>query len=778
MAKGKRRQGASHATFEAKEKSAGSNQDSFQESKKANLAMEDAKVHEGNEAYRAFMDRLTQSNVDEYIDLPTIAVMGDTSSGKSSLLSMLSQIELPANDKLTTRCPIMLAMHKSTQVSARVRINWKDPPHSGPNSHFEERRVAQDNWGDLTDHIEKAQDHIVSTQKKEVARDIVSVDISGPHCENLTLIDLPGIVRSRGKGECETLSQDIQSLLSDYLNNSRCVILAVLPSNVDFHNSEIMAEALKVDPETSRTIPVLTKPDLIDEGAEESVKELLLGMKTNDFKMGFHMVKGRGQKALDSNTTIEQGIDQEARFFQSTEPWRNVEDKSLFGTKNLRIKLGELQMNLIRSSFDDIVAEIKAQRDNAISRKTQLGSIPEVLMEKITLFRRVKDDYYTIIGPLVMGGRVRTKNVNLKVRPSAEFHRESKEFMSKLNESRLANISGLAIGVDAIGFDNDINGKYAEWSGKIQHITKDHVFLDATFSHPIDPIHIPDDKKIVIKNHAVYLRQDNGKVVQLDPFPRNMVRRDPNWIQDLIDGNRPYKLPIFLNTEIFEQVISDMIIEDWSEPSHELLKNTLVLMTTAYERYIQSIAELSSLPRFRQFLIAKSSEVIEELSTKARSKIDDLIERERTPYTQNHYLFENISKLRNKRLMDEILLMVGDSKGGDGRVNHKSVKTVIENAFERNQARSLDDHMAEEMQHALDAYGKVALKRFIDTIPMICIEVMQNFAECINETLSGVTDSEIEHLVVAPPDRAKAMMACNQKIETLDKGIAAIKQLH
>lgn len=46
---------------------------------------------------------------------------------------------------------------------------------------------------------------------------------------------------------------------------SRCVILAVHPSNVDFHNSQILAEAKKVDPKTRRTIPVLTKPDLIDE---------------------------------------------------------------------------------------------------------------------------------------------------------------------------------------------------------------------------------------------------------------------------------------------------------------------------------------------------------------------------------------------------------------------------------------------------------------------------------------------------------------------------------
>lgn len=55
---------------------------------------------EGNERYRPFMDKLAQSGVDEYVDLPMVAVMGDTSSGKSSLLSMISTIELPSYDSM------------------------------------------------------------------------------------------------------------------------------------------------------------------------------------------------------------------------------------------------------------------------------------------------------------------------------------------------------------------------------------------------------------------------------------------------------------------------------------------------------------------------------------------------------------------------------------------------------------------------------------------------------------------------------------------------------
>lgn len=130
-------------------------------------------AHEGNEAYRAFMDHLTKSNVDELVDLPTIAAMGDTSSDKSSLLSMISQLKLPSNDKLTTRCPIMLQMHKKDMMSGWVKVVWKGKLNSSK-ANFDQETVDESNWNDLTGFIAKAEDHIiVEIQKKEVAHDIL-----------------------------------------------------------------------------------------------------------------------------------------------------------------------------------------------------------------------------------------------------------------------------------------------------------------------------------------------------------------------------------------------------------------------------------------------------------------------------------------------------------------------------------------------------------------------------------------------------------------------------
>jgi hypothetical protein len=127
--------------------------------------------------------------------------------------------------------------------------------------------------------IAEAQRHIIDITGKEVASDVVEVEIAGLQCEDLAVVDLPGIVRTTGKGESATLGEDTKELIDTYLKDSRCVILAVVPANVDFHNSQIMNEAGKVDPNSERTIPVITKLDLIDKGAKKDIVELLLGKK-------------------------------------------------------------------------------------------------------------------------------------------------------------------------------------------------------------------------------------------------------------------------------------------------------------------------------------------------------------------------------------------------------------------------------------------------------------------------------------------------------------------
>jgi hypothetical protein len=176
----------------------------------------------------------SSTRVGDYVDLPMIAVMGDTSSGKSSLLSSISMIELPSASTLTTRCPIELQMKYAPKKSAKVSIQWKTKDANEKEVSFPDESINERNWAKLPILISKAQEHIISVTKKQVASDVVCVEILGPHCEDLILVDLPGIVRMAGRGESEKLGGDIKALIDLYLTNSRCVVLLLSQQMLTF----------------------------------------------------------------------------------------------------------------------------------------------------------------------------------------------------------------------------------------------------------------------------------------------------------------------------------------------------------------------------------------------------------------------------------------------------------------------------------------------------------------------------------------------------------------
>jgi hypothetical protein len=52
-----------------------------------------------------------------------------------------------------------------------------------------------------------------------------------------------------------------------YIKNSRTVLLAVLPSNIDMTIQEILKMVEEADPRGVRTMGILTKSDLVTEAA-------------------------------------------------------------------------------------------------------------------------------------------------------------------------------------------------------------------------------------------------------------------------------------------------------------------------------------------------------------------------------------------------------------------------------------------------------------------------------------------------------------------------------
>lgn len=187
------------------------------------------------------------------------------------------------------------------------------------------------------------------------SNDIFQLEISGPEQEHLSVIDVPGIFKNTTQGV--TTKADIEmvkAMVLKYMENPRSIMLAVIPANVDVATQEILELARDVDKDGDRTLGVLTKPDLVDKGAEGKVVELMEG-EDGKMKLGWHIVRNPGQQQL-SDTSIDRDS-LEMDFFRSTSPWRDL-DKDKVGIENLRRRLNEVLSTLVRREFPKVWVHI------------------------------------------------------------------------------------------------------------------------------------------------------------------------------------------------------------------------------------------------------------------------------------------------------------------------------------------------------------------------------------------------------------------------------------
>ena len=701
-----------------------------------------------NDAMRRFIDMLHAEGVDEYISLPEIAVMGDTSSGKSSLLSAISGIPLPASEQLTTRCPLRLRMEKDVVRKASVSIRW----HSSSAAYRDDiaysarTGITEDELGDqfltsITEEIKKAQVAVIDASKKEVARDIIEVEVYGPDCYDLTLIDLPGIVRVAGKHESETIIEDIQLLIKEYLENERCVVLCVHPANVDFHNSGIIADAKKYDPETCRTIPVITKPDLIDRGAERGVLELLLGHRMETFKEGFHMVKCRGQQQLNDGLDLEAGMQAEQRFFASEDPWRRESQKSpkLFGIPALRSKLTGLQLRMINDSIPSILADILKQTADAEAEYQKLGELVNTSYERRHCFQGAVNKALTALKAEQAGhssGRTGRSSV-------AQQQDAFDEFGKQMHSTRLANISHFEVGTKVLV----VTGSGKEEAGKVVSLSADgafvHVLPDA-FSDisstsllgtaqngNSESLHFTevgslygcnDNSCVMCRNGGVGSAcwvlaspSRNGKAHRIRRFNKIHavdVRRDPTWLEELIRDHRNNDLDCFLSPALFNSIVAGMVMEDWEPLCLELLDSTRdALLANINAVFLKLLP--TRYPRMVAYVTDCIASVLEESYATTKTAVVDHLIKNKQPYTQNHYLYEMINKKRNELLERRI---VNALEGSGVTITAAAAVAIVRGTLGTNERKSILQHVTEEMVIVLDAYGKLAVKRVIDDV--------------------------------------------------------------
>ncbi|KAL2000804.1 hypothetical protein VTN02DRAFT_2608 [Thermoascus thermophilus] len=345
-------------------------------------------------------DVFTTVGVQNPIDLPQIVVVGSQSSGKSSVLeNIVGRDFLPRGAGIVTRRPLVLQL---INRPADKRLSNGDLKLDTTDS-----EANLDEYGEFL-HIpgqkfydfNKIRDEIVRETEAKVGRNAgispapINLRIYSPNVLTLTLVDLPGLTKVPVGDQPKDIERQIRDMVLKHISKPNAIILAVTSANQDLANSDGLKLAREVDPEGQRTIGVLTKVDLMDEGTD--VVDILAG-RIIPLRLGYVPVVNRGQRDIENKRPISYALEHEKNFFESHKAYRNK--ASYCGTPYLARKLNLILMMHIKQTLPDIKARISSSLQKYTSELTQLGdsmlgNSANIVLNIITEF---SNEYRTVL---------------------------------------------------------------------------------------------------------------------------------------------------------------------------------------------------------------------------------------------------------------------------------------------------------------------------------------------------------------------------------------------
>ncbi|XP_016390098.1 interferon-induced GTP-binding protein MxA-like [Sinocyclocheilus rhinocerous] len=327
------------------------------------------------------IDNLRSLGVEKDLALPAIAVIGDQSSGKSSVLEALSGVALPRGSGIVTRCPLELKM---------IRTKDEDKWHGRISYNKKEKDIHDP--AEVDKMICEAQDEIAG-KGVGISDELISLQITSANVPDLTLIDLSGIARVAVKGQPENIGDQIKRLIRMFVSKQETINLVVVPCNVDIATTEALHMAQKDDPEGERTLGILTKPDLADKGTEETVVDIVHNEVIHLTK-GYMIVRCRGQKEIIDQVTLHEATAAEDAFFKDHPHFSKLYDEGFATIPKLAEKLTIELVHHIQKSLPRLEEQIETKLAETQKELEAYGNGPpsdpaerlSFLIDKVTAF--------------------------------------------------------------------------------------------------------------------------------------------------------------------------------------------------------------------------------------------------------------------------------------------------------------------------------------------------------------------------------------------------------
>jgi len=529
----------------------------------------------------------------------------------------------------------------------------------------------------------------LGTTQSTFSDDLLSIELCGPDKQNLSIIDIPGIFRTPTEGITTQADMSlVRRIMYRYISDERTIILAVIPSNTDIATQEILTIAKEVDPKGLRTLGVLTKPDLIDNGGEENVMMLVEG-KRNPLRLGYHIVRNRGQSELSSESVVRA---QKERDFFMREPWSRLE-RHRVGTPALQQRLQDLLVDITRREFPKVQAQITRQLASCRLELEDLGVDRQSSDQQRRYLLEISNQFQSIV------------NSGL----DANYSRQ--KVFTELSGLRLATLAVNRMGkfsedIDSMGHTVQFN--VSDGKTKSESINDECVRLEAGD---------PDDSSDRSTNAA---NTEHPEYPELEDFipsdwlpPQPSDRDIMDWIEEEHKKARSFGLgmigPAVIPTLWQEQT------KNWEGLTMNYIRDIVFLV---HDFICKTLAHVCVDERVRTSIWSVLQEHLIERYQQALSHAKFIlrIERQGTPLTNNHYFSESLQERKTKRF-EKFL-----RKHAEPQYNPQGIPTPrkVVQLTHLTQSTKVDnlEHTVQQIHDTLESYYTIARMRFVDTVCM------------------------------------------------------------
>ncbi|ORZ24856.1 P-loop containing nucleoside triphosphate hydrolase protein [Lobosporangium transversale] len=680
-----------------------------------------------NSEYQELIDKINRVRsygLNTILTIPQIAIVGDQSSGKSSVLEAITRLAFPRNMETCTRfaTQVSMRMGERNEISARI----EGEPE------FNERYAHGSSW-DIQPIISDANNILCPVGSgKDISERVLEITISGPEISPLTIIDLPGYINTVIDGQDKSMVSTIRAINTRYIQDNRTIILAVVPADNDLNNMFVLDQAERYDPSKERTIPIVTKPDRVEADRLPNLIQTLLN-KRKFMSHGYLVM--RNSSNSDIGRSWDEARKSEEDFFRSHPLWDQIES-SRKGRVSVKTFLGNVLYNHILKELPSLKEDIQRLINERERELSNMG--PE-----LTSTEAAKTQYLASIQELQ------------KLLTDYLAGNHSLDYIN----SHMSNPTQAASSPPQLTSSSSQHSSSSTQQNIITYTIHSRQRDSGVFGAEDDLLPLsPSKNKPFLRSTLHNLYERFGQAMHRDKYNSSKDK-----IRDLLVRYRGNELPGFVTFTTFMQIYMETTLVHWRNVTKEHISNMHAHLYEAVAAFISFSAD----PLLKDLLLIEFEKFYSLQTKNIADTIEDIFTDESIPFAMNRFYYESVLQGKKAKLEQHIQEY---AKSTNPKEKNDARNTTIDY-----NGQLAGDIAVEELHDQLQAYCEVARKRIVDVVLLQTIErFMVKHINVYFKMLITIDETHIMSRLLDSPAKLTRRQELQDKVAVLRRSLVEL----